>query len=148
MVDLQYIMDQWSADSQLNSNDLARVSVDTAILHAKYMQWFVEAKLKLKQEESKQKILLKDKWLYYGGKMDREQMDEKGWDYDPLGGLKVMKGDMNHFYESDPDIQKSEQRIHYWKTMVETLAGIIDVLKWRHQTVRNIIDWKRFEAGS
>jgi hypothetical protein len=31
--------------------------------------------------------------------------------------------------------------------MIDTLKEIVDNLKWRHQTVGNIIRWKQFEAG-
>ena len=105
------------------------------------------AKLSLRRAEAAQKILLKNKWLWYNGKMSQERMDELGWSYDPLDGLKIMKGEMDYYYDSDPDIQKSEEKIAYWKTVIDTLTDIVDSLKWRHQTVGNIIRWKTFEAG-
>ena len=92
--------------------------------------------------------LLKDKWLYYNGKMDRETLEEKGWEPDPFDGLKILKGEMDYYYDSDPEIQKSEEKIQYWKTTIDTLTEIIDNLKWRHQTISNIIKWKQFESGN
>ena len=94
-----------------------------------------------------QKTLLKDKWLYYNGKMSQEEIEVRGWDYDPFDGLKVMKGDMDYYYDSDKDIQKSEEKITYYKTLVETLQEIVETLRWRHQTIGNIIKWKQFENG-
>jgi len=38
-------------------------------------------------------------------------------------------------------------RIQMLKTTVETLTEIVDNLKWRHQTIGNIIRWRNFEAG-
>jgi hypothetical protein len=61
--------------------------------------------------------------------------------------LKILKGEMDYYYNSDPDIQLSEQKVEYWKTVIETLIDIIDDLKWRHQTIRNMISWRQFEAG-
>lgn len=94
-----------------------------------------------------QKTLLKEKWLYYNGKMSQEEIESRGWDYDPFDGLKVMKGDMDYYYDSDKDIQQSEEKITYYKTLVETLQEIVETLRWRHQTIGNIIKWKQFEAG-
>ena len=94
-----------------------------------------------------QKSLLKDKWLYYNGKMSQEEIESRNWDYDPFNGLKVMKGDMDHYYDSDKEIQQSEEKITYFKTLVETLQEIVETLRWRHQTIGNIIKWKQFEAG-
>ena len=79
--------------------------------------------------------------------MSKEEIEEKGWEYDPFNGLKVMKGDMNHYYDSDIDIQKSEETVTYYKTLVETLQEIVTNINWRHQTIGNIIKWKQFEQG-
>jgi hypothetical protein len=79
--------------------------------------------------------------------MTQEQIEERGWEYDPFNGMKVMKGDMNHYYDSDIDIQKSEERVTYYKTLVETLQEIVTNINWKHQTIGNIIKWKQFEAG-
>ena len=54
---------------------------------------------------------------------------------------------MDYYYNSDPELQESDSRIQYLKTMVETLQEIVDNIKWRHQTIGNIIKWKMFEAG-
>jgi len=146
-MDLQSIVEQWQEDCTIDNNKLAEVSRDTPKLHAKYLQHLSLAKLQLKRSEAAQKVLLKDKWLYYNGKMDRETIEAKGWDYDPFNGLKILKGEMEYYYDSDPDIQRSEEKIQYYKTVVETLTEIVDALKWRHQTIGNIIRWKQFEAG-
>ena len=58
-----------------------------------------------------------------------------------------MKGDMNHYYDSDKEIQQSELKIQYLKTMIDTLNEIVSNLNWRHQTIGNMIRWKVFEAG-
>ena len=79
--------------------------------------------------------------------MHEDQIKELGWSYDPLNGLKVMKGEMDYYYDSDKEIQESELRIQYLKTMIDTLNEIVNNLNWRHQTIGNMIKWKVFEAG-
>lgn len=146
-MDLDYIMKMWQQDCVIDRNNLDEVSRATPALHAKYLQMLAESKLQLKRQEMKQKTLLKDKWLYYNGKMTQEQIDAKGWDYDPLDGLKILKGEMDYYYDSDPEIQESELKIQYWKTVIDTLTDIVDSLKWRHQTIGNMIKWRVFESG-
>ena len=141
------IMKQWQADCVIDRNNLDEVSRQTPTLHAKYLQLLSEAKLRLRREEMKQKTLLKDKWLYYNGKLSQEEIDAKGWDYDPLNGLKIMKGEMNYYYDSDKEIQDSELKVQYYKTCIDTLTDIVDSLKWRHQTIGNMIRWRIFESG-
>tara|TARA_B100001939_G_scaffold250989_1_gene217955 strand:+ start:141 stop:587 length:447 start_codon:yes stop_codon:yes gene_type:complete len=148
MIELNEILSMWEDDCKINSMKLDDTSRDTPNLHAKYLRYLTEVKLQLKRAELKQKSLLKDKWLYYNGKMSQDELEEKGWDPDPFNGLKVMKGEMDHYYDSDPEIQKSEELIEYWKTTRDTLTDIIDNIKWRHQTIRNMIAWRQFESGS
>lgn len=147
MLKLEDILTEWQKDSEINQARLDQASVDTAKLHAKYLQWLSVAKLQLKRQQMNQKTLLKDKWLYYNGKMSQDEIESRGWDYDPFNGLKVMKGDMDYYYDSDKDIQKSEEKIVYYKTLVETLQEIVESIRWRHQTIGNIIKWKQFESG-
>lgn len=147
MLSLENVLSEWDADSKINQSKLDQTSVDTAMLHSKYLKWLSLAKLQLKKSQMNQKSLLKDKWLYYNGKMSQEEIESRNWDYDPFNGLKVMKGDMDHYYDSDKEIQQSEEKITYFKTLVETLQEIVETLRWRHQTIGNIIKWKQFEAG-
>ena len=79
--------------------------------------------------------------------MDQEQIAELGWEFDPFNGLKVLKGEMEYYYEADVDIQKSEDKIQYLKTCIDTVSEIIENVKWRHQTIGNMIKWRQFEAG-
>ena len=79
--------------------------------------------------------------------MTKEEIEAKGWEFDPFKGLKVLKGEMDYYYDADTDIQKSEDEIQQLKVLVETLQEIVDNIKWRHQTIGNMIKWRMFEAG-
>jgi hypothetical protein len=146
MKELNLIHSMWKQDSIIGGK-LDEASHQTPVLHAKYLHLLSEAKMMVKKAEFEQKNLLRDKWLYYNGKMDREQLEHKGWHPDPFDGLKIMKGDMDYYYDSDPEIQQSIEKITYWKTIIDTLNEIMENIKWRHQTISNIIKWKQFESG-
>jgi len=146
MIDLNDITNQWKTDCLIKL-PLDETSKQTPSLHAKYLEKLNLAKLQLKKAEHNQKILLKEKWLYYNGKMSEEEVKSREWNPDPFNGLKILKGEMDYYYDADPEIQKSEEKIEYFKTIVSTLIEIIDSLKWRHQTISNIIKWKVFESG-
>jgi hypothetical protein len=144
---LDEILVEWAKDSELPRNKLDEVSRQTPALHAKYLNLLTNAKLRLKRVEMQQKTLLKQKWLWYNGKMSEEEIKTLGWDFDPLNGLKIMKGDMNYYYDSDKEIQASELKVQYYKTLIDTLNEIVSSLNWRHQTVGNMIKWRQFESG-
>jgi hypothetical protein len=148
MLQLEDILKLWETDSVIDEINLDETSVKSASLHSKYLELYSIAKLNLKKKELAMAHLRKDKWLYYNGKMTKEEMDANGWSYDPFAGMsKPLKSDMEMFYSTDSDIMKLQGQIEYQSTIVETLKDIMDNIKWRHTTIKNIIDWKRFTSG-
>ena len=148
MMTLEHILNEWAKDSVIDNMKLDESSRNAPMLHAKYLPILANYKLMHKRAEFKQKSLLKDKWLYYNGKMSPEELIEKNWKPDPFDGLKILKGEMEYYYDADPEIQQSEEKLQYYKITIDTLVEIIDNIKWRHQTIANIIKWKQFESGS
>lgn len=146
-MNLESVLEMWKKDSIIEQYNLDETSRNTPQLHSKYLELLSIAKLQLKKAEHTQKSLLHKKWLYYNGKMSQEEIVELGWEFDPFNGLKVLKGEMEYYYNSDIDIQKSEEKLTYYKTLIETLTEIVTNLNWRHQTVGNMIKWRQFEAG-
>jgi hypothetical protein len=146
-MNLENILSEWSTDCEIH-HKLDDASRDTPKLHAKYLGYLAHAKLMLKRAEERQHLLLKDKWEWYNGKMCEERIRQLGWAADPFDGLKIMKGDMSYYYDSDTDIQESEAKVVYFNTMIETLKEIVETLRWRHQTIGNIIKWRQFESGN
>jgi len=147
LIDLKSVLAMWEEDSKIDEFNLDEASRDTAKLHSKYLQMHSLAKLQHKKVDLAQKVLLKDKFLYYNGKLSQEEIEAFGWAFDPFNGLKIMKGDMERYYDSDLDIQKSEEKLEYWKVTVDTLKEILDNIKWRSSTIKNMIDFKKFQAG-
>lgn len=147
MNNLQEILEMWKKDSVIDEMNLDESSRNSAKLHSKYLELLSVNRIKLKKAELDFKVLLKDKWLHYNGKLSKEEMDEKGWDYDPLNGLTVLKGDMDYYYDSDPLIQQAQTKIEYLKELVDTLKEILENIKWRHQNIKNMIEWRKFTSG-
>ena len=146
-LNLKGIHKEWREDSAIPVHQLDETSRRTPLLHSKYREYLDVTKQSLRRAENAQKILLKQKWLYYNGKMDQKEIMEKGWEPDPFNGLKILKGEMDYYYESDPEIQKSEDKIVALKTQINTLEDILNVIRWRHSTIKNIIDYRKFESG-
>lgn len=145
---LEQILEMWKEDAQIEFNKLDVSSHETPKLHAKYLELHATTKLKLKDAQFKQRTLLFDKKAYYEGKMPKEDVEKRGWAFDPYDGLIVKTNkDREYYYETDDDIRKSEAQIYYLETMIDTLKEILENVKWRHQTIGNMIRWKQFEAG-
>lgn len=147
MLNIEDVLEMWKKDSVIDDLNLDEASKQNSRLHAKYLELLSTTKLKLKKLEMDQKILLRDKWLHFNGKLDKASIDQYGWSYDPFNGLKIMKSDMEYYFNSDAELQKSEAQVTYYKTLVETLQEVLDSVKWRHQTIKNILEWKKFTSG-
>jgi|SRR6056300_509126 hypothetical protein len=146
-MDLKTILEEWKEDSQLESNYLDESSRQTPFLHSKYLELLSNTKLQLRQAEYKQKALMKKKWLWYNGKLSRDEIEEMGWNPDPFDGLKILKGEMEHYVNADPELVESQAKIDYLTTTIDTLKEILSHITWRHQTIKNMIDWRKFESG-
>ena len=144
---LDEIHEMWKRDSQLDEMNLDNASRDAAKLHSKYLELHSHAKLHVKKLELDFKVLLRDKWLWYNGKMPKEKIDQLGWKYDALDGLKILKGEMDYYYDADTHIQEAQAKIELYKTQVETFKEILENIKWRHQTIKNMIEWRKFTSG-
>ena len=148
-MNIEQVLEMWKKDSIIDDLKLDDTTVKMARIHSKYLELVTIAKMSKKKKDLEYKTLLKDKWLYYNGKLSKEQIDMFQWEYDPFGGLnKPLKGDMNYYYDADTDIQKMQARIEYDKILIETLEEIISTIRWRHQNIGNIIKWRAFEAGT
>ena len=144
---LEQILDMWKKDSIIDEMRLDESSRDSAKFHSKYLNLYSVAKLRLKNLDLEYKIILRDKFLHYGGKLSQVELDEKKWDYNPLNGLTVLKGDMDKWYDADEVIQTHQKKMAYQQEVVDTLKEILDNVKWRHQNIKNIIEWRKFTSG-
>ena len=147
MNNLEKILEMWKEDSIIDEMKLDESSRDSAKLHSKYLEIYSVNKIKLKKLELDFKVILRDKFMHYNGKLSKEVMDEKGWEYDPLNGLTVLKGDMDKWYNADPIVQSHRAKMAYQKELCDTLKEIMENIKWRHQNIKNMIDWRRFTSG-
>ena len=147
MNNLEQILEMWKKDSVIDEMNLDESSRQTAKLHGKYLELLSVHRLKLKKANLDFKVLLRDKFMHYNGKLSQEELDNTGWDYDPLNGLTVLKGDMDKWYDADPVIQEQQAKIQYLEELTDTLKEILENIKWRHQTVRNMIEWRKFTSG-
>ncbi len=148
-MNIEQVLEMWKEDSIIDDLKLDDTTIRMARIHSKYLELITIAKIRRKKKDLDYKTLLKNKWLYYNGKLSKEEIDIYQWEYDPFGGLnKPLKGDMNYYYNSDIDIQKAQAALEYDKVLIETLEEIMSTIRWRHQNIGNIIKWRSFEAGA
>ncbi len=146
-MNLEELRKEWTKDCEIDDIELDKSSLEVPKLHAKYQEYLTDNLLILKNLEFAYNQLLKNKWLWYNGKMSEEQVKELGWEDDPFDGLKVMKSDMQVWYNADTDLQKMNGKLEYQKVLINFLKECMQNITWRHQTIKNTIDWRKFMAG-
>jgi hypothetical protein len=148
MYNIESILEQWKKESEIDAVNLDDTSRDTARLHAKYLEMLTKSKLEKRYFESQLERLHAKKYRYYMGRMSVQEVQKLGWDTDPTDGIKILKGEVEHYFKEDKDLQELSAKIDLCDEIIYALSEIMDTLKWRHQTIKNIIDWTKFTNGA
>lgn len=135
------VKQSWAQDCVFDEDRLDSESLKIPSLHAKYHDFYCRYKLILEENKIKLNALYKEKWLYYTGKADPEVYKEKPFD------LKVLKGDLDLFIDSDDDITKQKMKIAYFETLINYLEGVLKQIANRTFHIKNALEHRRFEAG-
>jgi hypothetical protein len=145
-MNLEELHDLWEEDCVIDDDRLDRASVKTPNLHAKYLRFLIQHKMKLAALQSEYNIVRQKKFRYYRGEMPKVELEELKWDQ--WQGNKPLKNEMDEFLEGDSDLNKIKIKCEYIKGMIEALESILGQIKARDWQIRNAIQWKQFVAGS
>ena len=137
----------WKEDCIVDDIELDKSSLDVPRLHAKYSELLSDTLVKLKQKQFQYNLLIKDKWLWFNGKLDKETIDKHGWQDAPFDGMKVMKADMHYFFNSDEDLTKLKAQEELLQIQMDFLKECMPNITWRHQPIQNTVDCRKFMAG-
>lgn len=132
------------SDLKIDETALDHESSKTAQLHNKYLSMFMDEKLKLKKLEREQSVLRKNKWLYYTGRLSKEELQQFGWE--PFE-LNILKNESDTLIEADADWIKLDEKVYFQKEKVEYLEGVVKVIQNRQWQIRAMIDWIKFTQG-
>lgn len=141
---LEDIMCKWDEDAVIDSTELARESLKTPQLHSKYMKMLTAEAYTYKTIDLELKALTKLKHEYYLGILDKETLEEKGWEPNPK---RIIKQDLHLYMDSDPDIQRLQTRLEVQKQKLTYLESVIKTLSNRGFLIKNAIDWQKFTSG-
>ena len=144
-MNLEEIQNEWDKDSKIDRTELGEESIKIHALHSKYYQMYSRERLQQARLVETLKLLRKDKWDYYSGNLDKDELEEKGW-Y-PFQ-MKVLKSDIPMYIDSDQEIVESNLKVAYSKEKVDFLEAIIRTLNLRSYQINNAINWEKFKVGA
>jgi len=131
-------------DLLMDNTELGIESIKTPQIHNKYLILYTDEKLILGKLQSDLNRLRRDKWLYYTGKMGKEELEDRGWE---TFDLHILKTDIDKFLNADEDIIKMSDRILFQKEKVNYIESVIKIINNRQWSIRAAIDWLKFTNG-
>jgi len=131
-------------DLKIDETALDRESANTPQLHNKYLTFYMDEKLRLKKLKSEQAVLRKNKWLYYTGRMSKEELDTLAWE--PFE-LNILKTEADELIEADSDWIKLDEKVSFQQEKVDYLENVVKIINNRQWQIRSIIDWIKFTQG-
>lgn len=131
-------------DLQIDQTALDAESSRTPQVHNKYLIIFMDEKIKLKRMENELSVLRRNKWLYYTGRMSKEELDQHGWE--PFE-LNILKNEADQMIESDNEFIKASEKVNFQQEKVSYLEDVVKIVNNRQWQIRSIIDWLKFTQG-
>jgi hypothetical protein len=142
---IEEIYELWSNDSEIDQTNVSGESANIPKLHNKYFRIYMEEGMKLRQFRAKYKQLKLLKEQYYKGELDITELNEYGWEPQPL---KILRQDIPTHIEADKDIIDLSLKIGMQEEKVNYLEAIIKMISNRGFQLKTIVDWERFRTGA
>jgi hypothetical protein len=141
-VTLDEIQEMWQRDSVIDPDNLHDESLKIPQLHSKYYTIYnTITLLREKARETYNRVKL-ERYNYYTGKAPAEVYVEEPFPY------KVRdKEALQRHMDADERLNKVELKIRYYDIMLKFLEEIIKSVSNRNYSIKNAIDWNRFQSG-
>ena len=125
---LEEIQELWNRDREIDITELATESIRIPQIHDKYLKIYVDEKIKLRKLQLNLAKISKMKSDYYSGRMSQEELDRLEWQ--PFL-VKVLKGEVNSYVESDDDIIKLKETIALMEEKINYIDSVIRMINNR-----------------
>jgi len=142
---LDEIYELWSKDCEIDQTNISNESANIPKLHNKYYAYYMQEGMKLRKMKFDLKQLNKLKMEYYKGELSMEELNEYGWEPQPL---KILRTDVPQYIEADRDIIDLSLKIGMQEEKVDYLESIIRQINNRGFQLKTIVDWERFRTGA
>lgn len=136
--------DMWQTDAALPPADLDEAARNVPLLHAKWWRYYTGERLRFKKLDLDFKILKRQRWEYWSGKLDDAERLEKGW---PVQPLKILSPNLPVYLESDSVLQEQEKRKAVSEETLRFIEDVIKSINNRGFAISNAINFLKFKMG-
>lgn len=142
---IEEIVAEWSKDCEIDQTNVSGESANIPKLHNKYYQMYMGEGFKLRKMKGDHKMLVKLKGEYYRGELSMEELNDYGWEPQPL---KILRSDIPAYIDADKGIIDSSLRIGMQEEKVDYLENIIKMISNRGFQLNTIVQWEKFRTGA
>ena len=139
----QYLA-EWQTDAALDLAARDEAARQVPLLHAKWWRYYTYERLRYKKIDSDYKVLYRQKWEYFLGKMDDAERLELEWPPQPL---KILSGNVHIYMEGDAAIRDLLKRKAYIEEILKFIEDVIKSVNTRNFVIKSAIDFLRFKNG-
>ena len=143
MEKLDNILKLWENDSSIDKTEPSSELTRVPQLHSKYLNILTAHKIAAKKAFFDLQRMKKVKWEYYTGKMDKDTLEQYGWEPFQF----TLKSDVSTYMDADEDIIRLNEKKVYHDEVVSVVEYIMNELKSRTFQLRDIISWEKFIGG-
>lgn len=144
-LDHEKILTEWKADNTIDESRISQEITRTPLLHSKYLEYYMYSKGKLIIAEKKYNTMKWVKRKYFTGKMEREELEERGWSQ--WQGLKPSNSELNDLFDADRDLNELEERVKYFQMMVQGTEYILKQIAQRDWSLKSLIEYSKYMNG-
>lgn len=140
---IEALITNWEKDSIIDQTDPGVELLRTPILHSKYNTYLTLHNLASKRAVLELARIKKLKWLYYTGKLDKDELDKLGWEPFQF----TLKSDISVYIEGDSDLGKLQRKKSYHEEASSFCVNVMKEINNRTWQLREYMTWERFQQG-
>lgn len=138
------IVEMWSTDAQIDSDNLERESLNIPLLQGKYFNLYCREKAILTKLNLDLSQLKRWKRDYFLGEIAPEELAEKGI---PVYPRRLVKSEVDTYIDTDRDVISLLEKIAVVQTKVDLLNLLVKSINERQWNIRNAIEFLKFKSG-
>jgi hypothetical protein len=120
-------------------------SLETSILHAKYLRLYSNQKLLLQKLQNDFIQLKSKKRAWVLGEMNKQVLDAEGWK--PWLKTTPLKNQVDEILEADEDCMMLKSKVFLQSEKVGALENIIKLLNNRTYQISTAVNFMKFQNG-
>jgi hypothetical protein len=116
-------------------------SIDTPRLYGEFLAYLTDEMVILADLESQMKKVYKARWSYYMGHATEDEYKKE-----PLR-VKINKLEINKYLDADVILGEMNERVTKQAAIVKFLEEGVKAVRNRQFSIRDAIDWRKFQSG-